>query len=315
MKHYDYIMETKPKLYQELCQHYCSLTSQNNTRNYSGTKINKVCIFCGKQTPDVTFKKDAHIIPAGLGNRTLFNYNECDQCNEYIFSPQENELINYLTMDRILIRGRKRSGAPKFKPDNSKSYIESKPGENVVSIYIDDQEEYFGIEDLNEEDTTVKMKVNNPPPYRLLDICKCLVHMAWSVIDKEKINQFPHITEWLLGKREIFPLYLDVGFIPGNGMANVILEVWESSASESKPYALLIRFVYGYKVLTFYVPTDISNIKEPERFFYFQHASFVRGTGLVIHDDRRTYPDCLEFTFSYKSKISNDAEDADASNV
>lgn len=55
------------------------------------------------------FKKEADVIPAVLGNRIFFNYDECDICNELHFSLHENELANYLMMDRILIRARKRS--------------------------------------------------------------------------------------------------------------------------------------------------------------------------------------------------------------
>ncbi|MGW5891973.1 HNH endonuclease, partial [Priestia megaterium] len=42
-------------------------------------KSERVCIFCNRGMDDVTFKKEAHIIPAALGNKSLFNYDECDE--------------------------------------------------------------------------------------------------------------------------------------------------------------------------------------------------------------------------------------------
>ncbi|MDA1617291.1 hypothetical protein PDK03_12000 [Bacillus cereus group sp. TH204-1LC] len=125
-------------------------------------KKERVCIFCGKGVDEVTFKKEAHIIPAALGNRSLFNYNECDECNERIFSIYENELLNYLQFERILIRGRPRKGSPKYKPANSNSFITSTPGSNSVSIILDDKENIFEI--IDQGDNVMTLKCNNPPP-------------------------------------------------------------------------------------------------------------------------------------------------------
>lgn len=41
----------------------------------------RVCRFCGKSMPDVTFDKVAHSIQEALGNKLLFCYEECDTCN------------------------------------------------------------------------------------------------------------------------------------------------------------------------------------------------------------------------------------------
>ncbi|PEZ83888.1 hypothetical protein CN374_28115 [Bacillus cereus] len=59
-----------------------------------GEKSSRKCMYCRKIRGETTFKKDAHVIPAGLGNRILFNYNECDTCNEHYFGNYENELAN-----------------------------------------------------------------------------------------------------------------------------------------------------------------------------------------------------------------------------
>lgn len=41
----------------------------------------RICRFCGKSIPDVSFKKVAHAIQDALGNKLLFCYEECDTCN------------------------------------------------------------------------------------------------------------------------------------------------------------------------------------------------------------------------------------------
>lgn len=41
----------------------------------------RICRFCGKSVPRVSFKKIAHAIQDALGNKLLFCYEECDTCN------------------------------------------------------------------------------------------------------------------------------------------------------------------------------------------------------------------------------------------
>jgi len=37
-----------------------------------GRTVDQTCRFCGKSSPEVTFKMDAHAIPESLGNKSLF---------------------------------------------------------------------------------------------------------------------------------------------------------------------------------------------------------------------------------------------------
>ena len=123
-----------------------------------GDKDNRICMFCGKTKDETTFKKEAHIIPAALGNRSLFSYKECDKCNEDIFSIYENDLVNLLQLDRIFIRGKGRRGASKYKPFKSNSYALNKPGTNGVSFYIDENESIFNLEEKENGTMVLKYK-------------------------------------------------------------------------------------------------------------------------------------------------------------
>ena len=46
-----------------------------------GDTQNRVCRFCGKRSPEVTFESEAHAIPEALGNKSIFSAYECDVCN------------------------------------------------------------------------------------------------------------------------------------------------------------------------------------------------------------------------------------------
>lgn len=56
-------------------------------------KTDKVCIWCLKKYPEVTFNKIAHTIPKSLGGQN-YNRNVCDSCNEY-FGTRNNHNNSY----------------------------------------------------------------------------------------------------------------------------------------------------------------------------------------------------------------------------
>lgn len=53
--------------------------------------VNKrVCRFCGKKYPEVTFDKDAHAVQDALGNKLLYCFEECDTCNHDLAPIEDN---------------------------------------------------------------------------------------------------------------------------------------------------------------------------------------------------------------------------------
>ncbi|MEC2158003.1 HNH endonuclease [Virgibacillus halodenitrificans] len=269
---------------------------------FKGDRKNRKCAYCGKGNGEVTFKKDAHIIPASLGNRVFYNYDECDHCNEYYFGVQENELANFLMLDRIFIGAKKRKGLPKYKPiSKGTTSIERVGNSNTVSMKIDDLEERFEIVD-DEPNKQMVFKINKPLPYRPADICKALTHMIWPFLPEEKKNILEHIPKWLLRENDIFPLHLDIAFVPGNGYSNVILECWESDSPE---YPFIVRFTFGLKILSFYIPssTDVS-VKPDRHIDYFQIPEDIEieGEGMSILNNDRLKPGFLSYTINYSKK-------------
>jgi hypothetical protein len=240
--------------------------TKNQDKIFFGERNNRQCIYCGKTPNEVPFKKEAHVIPASLGNRILYNYNECDICNEKHFSTHENELANYLMLDRIFIGAKKRQGLPKYKPiPKGESSIQHSKDTNTVSMSINELEGKFEI--INDvENKQIIYKINDPLPYSPYDICKALSHMIWPFLSEEQRLEFPHISEWMRGETKILPLYLDIATMPGNGLSHVILECWESEKSDSN-YPLMVRFTFGTKILSLYIPAT-SQVTEPPAINY-----------------------------------------------
>ncbi|MED4600021.1 HNH endonuclease [Paenibacillus validus] len=290
--------------------HYAELSSifyphdiTGADKDLVGDNSKTTCLFCGQSRPNVTFKKDAHVIPAGLGNRTLFYLNECDTCNTR-FSYYENELVNFLTFDRIFISAQKRpgSGAPKYKQKGKQSALEMNSGK--LNIAILEQEGIFNVAE-KEGQNIITFKINNPPPYRPEDICKCLTHMGWALLEDEDKTLVSYVPNWLLGKIDIYPLYLDTAFVPGNGFANVILEVLKTTHADSINYPYLIRFTYGTKIISFYLPASPDIKCAPLLYSYCPHIpenAAVSPTTWTIPSNERIKPDDITYTWSYRDK-------------
>jgi hypothetical protein len=75
--------------------------------------------------PEATFKNKAHLVPAGVGNRTLLASEECDGCNSMFGDSGDREIVELLAPFRTLlgVKGRRRVGT--FK-DRTGSEIRSK---------------------------------------------------------------------------------------------------------------------------------------------------------------------------------------------
>lgn len=291
--------------YHQVYQYAYPVSGEQPKKEFLGNVQNKQCIFCKKGKSETSFKKDAHIIPAALGNRSLFNYDECDNCNEKIFSKYENDLLNYLQLERILIRGKPRKGSPKYRPINSKSFIASDPGTNQVTISVDENEHVFEVIEENTQENILLLKCNNLPPYSPVGICKTLAHMGFSVLTDDMRDRFSYLFDWLNSDLSILPLYLDIAFIPGGGMSHVILEIWESIPLETCNYPIFIRLTYGHKILTFYVPINKDVDTTPPVIDFVKNVPEnikIEGTRIKIKSEEKQQPDDCTFTIKYSSK-------------
>lgn len=157
---------------------------------------------------------------------------------------------------------------------------------------------------LDLENKKVTYKINNPLKYRDTDICKALTHMIWPFRSADKREQLKHIPTWLLGEENIFPLYPDRVFVPGNRYGKSILESWESTHKDSL-YPVVVRFTFGKKILSFYIPSTLQPQSAPtRREGYIQIPETV--TSLMVRvdeivDNERFQLDHLTYTFGFQS--------------
>lgn len=154
---------------------------------FIGTKDERICRFCGKNINQVSFRKDAHVIPEMLGNKKIFSNKECDVCNEKFGNSIEKDFASYTLPIRTLnsLKGKKKK--PKYKSNDKKTEIETEV-ERVIKIISQKK--------VNISDNTICLEFDIEP-YIPINIYKMLVKIALSIMDEEYFQKFKLLFMWL----------------------------------------------------------------------------------------------------------------------
>ncbi len=149
------------------------------------------CRFCHKTKPDVKFSKDAHVVPAFIGNRVLFSLYECDNCNER-FSEFEDDLAKMTMGDRAFGQVPKRKGYASLKPQGKKSSFERGPTGVILKQYLDE-----GIFTVDDENSRLIIRYDTQP-FRQLGAYKALAKMAYTLLPDQELGRVEELRKWLL---------------------------------------------------------------------------------------------------------------------
>jgi hypothetical protein len=236
----------------ELIQHHKLKVGQ---KVRLGDKDNRVCRFCGKAKPEVTFKKIAHAIPEGLGNKSLESYYECDPCNEMFGSGIEDDLGKWSKPMRTLARISGKNGVPTLKRGGDQSWridYDRTDGFKITS-YEDDP--IFELDEANEQ-LTLKLRRESHVP---LNVLKAFWKIAYTLLPERELPNFSHVltlittpfTGFATGKMEVSYV-----FQPGP-MPPDLLEVTlmrRAAGVTNLPY-MLLALRYGNETYTVVVPS------------------------------------------------------------
>lgn len=161
-------------------------------------KNQRVCRFCDKAMPNVTFRKDAHSLSQLMGNRNIVSDAECDTCNHF-FSKYENDLASFMGLSRTLSFLKGQNGIPKYKsPDknliigeNDEDGEDGEDGENKANKRL--KLTSFGLENdhfkVDEDDKTLLIK-GTKHPYTPLKVFKLLAKIGYSLLPEDELSKF-----------------------------------------------------------------------------------------------------------------------------
>jgi hypothetical protein len=210
-------------------------------RIFLGEREPRVCRFCGKSRPEVTFSLKAHAIPELLGNKSLFSLYECDECNTFFGSGIENDFGNWSKPMRSMQRIRGKGGVPTLKSDVDGWRIECDSNRqfNVNHARGD------AVFTVNEKEKHVTFLLNRDPHVPIA-VLKAFVKMGLSVMPEAELPNFARALQWIRNPehRREFDLLAPVhrSLIPGPSSTDFIsLAVLKRNGSDATlPYAFLL---------------------------------------------------------------------------
>lgn len=232
--------------------HFKGLNLENKKEIW-GEKPPK-CRFCHQSKPAVTFSKDAHLVPAFVGNKTLFSRYECDDCNER-FSQFEDDLAKMTMGDRAISQVPKRKGFTPLKPQGKKSSFVRDGAGVVIKQYTDE-----GVFTLDRENSQMVITYDTQP-FRPLGVYKALAKIAYGLLPEEDLPNFEELRLWLIEKDVATrKVYADKGhwcfhtFVPGpSPFPRPIIALLRRKADVAAPY-LMFFLAFGNWTYQIFVP-------------------------------------------------------------
>lgn len=214
------------------------------------------CRFCRRSEPDVTFKDEAHALPAAFGNMGLFSYYECDDCNHLFGEGIENHLGNWTKPMRTLSRIKGRSGVPTIKkPDPDKGWRVEYDGSGFQLSQYED-EPFFEVDEAAKQ---LRFQLHRDT-YIPVAALKGLVKIGLTLIPDVEVPNFKETYDWTRDKDHSrnfvaeFPIFRT--FVPGP-MRNdliVLMLMRRRAGVKDVPYAFY-TMAYGNEVLQVFLPS------------------------------------------------------------
>lgn len=157
-------------------------------------KAPRVCRFCGKGKPEVTFRKVAHAIPELIGNKSIESAYECDPCNQAFGSGIENDLGNWSKPMRTFARIRGKNGVPTLKrgADGQGWRIEY-DGASGFRITSYEKDPFFSVDEAKNK---VSFKLARDP-YTPVAVLKAFMKIGLTLLPPEEIGNFEHAIAWV----------------------------------------------------------------------------------------------------------------------
>ena len=194
-----------------LWEHYEVLSFNGKDRRSIGTydKSKRVCRFCGKSIPEVSFQHKSHAISESLGNKGLVCYEECDDCNSRFNNTIEQDLINMLAFHLLLHGVRGKKGLRTLKGDGITIRLNPNSrdaqGRDTLEYVLRDMPDIRDAQVVAHDISKIYDFPSNT--YTPQNIYKCLCKYVLSLIDASELKNFQNTIAWINGplKKHRFP--------------------------------------------------------------------------------------------------------------
>lgn len=210
-------------------------------------KKERVCRFCQKSVPNVSFNKKAHAISEALGNKNVILYDECDLCNEKFGRNIEGDLITYLKLFRTFFGVNGKGGRKKIKGKNFEAF---KDNENKIQI------NFKSIDDRPKVGEKYNLKLDFEEKIINQNIYKTLCKYFLSVIDTNQLENFEKTIKWIKNEFDVEQLPLigeAINYQTFRYHPELIYFLRKSENNSSIPFAVC-QFFFTCKMFLYIIP-------------------------------------------------------------
>lgn len=249
---------------------------------YLGDKNAATCRFCKRSEPEVHFKQDTHALPEFTGNKYLFSYYECDDCNQK-FSVLESNMAEYMKLYHTMAQVKGKKGVPSFKPNmQQNSRIDVR--EDKVNIQIHEGDDFSFI--INKASKVIHL--NGTRTYVPSLVFKCLTKMALTIMPEKELVNFVETMEWVYSDKKILkklpPVLFHVyaGIKPFDFITCALFKR-KAAHKESVPYMM---FMLAYSNFVFQLPviSKEMDMESTDMNFYYIPTPIDLEQGKIIRE-------------------------------
>lgn len=222
-----------------------------------GNMHDRVCRFCGKRRPEVTFKKVAHAIPELLGNKSLVTAYECDTCNCFFGRTIENDLGNWSKPMRTFARIRNKENRVPILKQGSSGGWRIWYGDARLNIRHNPDNPIAKIDQAAGTITFSLMR----DPYTPVAVLKAFVKIGLTLLPETEIAPFASALDWIMepdhSLSPIRSLPIGYTFTPGPMTSDRVFAaiLRRRVGVTGVPYAFLV-LIYGNETFQVWLPAS-----------------------------------------------------------
>ena len=218
----------------------------------------RTCRFCGRKFPEVTFDNDAHAVQEALGNKLLFCYEECDDCNNR-FAPLEDNFRKLMDFRRAMyhISRKKKGSTPKVIGEN---FIILPDVAGAPILYLMEEKLPLGINRGKPFMHRLELKpdMTNEKMYKAL--CKMVIDM----LPAKELPHFRNTIRWINSGCDLLPDALPsllYTVLPAGAVffRQPLLDIFINNRGllKSSPYCTAIIWIYDIAYMFCLPLTDV----------------------------------------------------------
>lgn len=229
-------------------------------------KADRICRFCGGTTKTkARFDKEAHALPAALGNKYLKLADECDECNQYFGDEIEPTLVELLNIQRVFLGIEARGSLPTVKFPGGRLFRDDEHDKLMVVVSEKISEDASG---------ALSAQLGTGKPIVPQNFYRALSKIALSVIPEKELPALAKTIRWVrYGEYSDKPLpkiAAAVVMLPPDPSAQITLYIRKEPYSKM-PH-VICEFRLGCYMYVYALP--FSELDEGDLIGFFEEADF-----------------------------------------